>query len=322
MNSLANSYHYLGRHPEALKLRERTLALRQAKLDPDHPDVLMSMSNLATSYAALGRHPEALKLREQTLALEQPKLGPDHHSTLTSMYNLANSYHVVGRYADAVRLWEQTLPLQQAKLGPDNPDTLWTMHNLAAGYEALGRHPDALRLRQQTLALRQTRLGPNHPHTLQSLWVVAGSLGKLNRAAEAVPIIDDRVRRANGQDVVPGLIEGVMDLRLRHFEKAKDAGGCRATAELWEKLQRTDAGSLYDAACFRAVTAAVLRATDPSSDTAKEADAEADRAMAWLRQAVAAGYKNVAHLKKDTDLDALRDRADFRALLAKLEAGG
>src|SRR5260370_13793962 len=113
----------------------------------------------------------------------------------------------------------------------------------------------------------------------------------------------------------------VVDLRLRHFEKTKDAAGCRATAELWEQLKRTDAGSLYDAACMRAVTAAVLRGTDLKSVLqTKEGAAEADRAMAWLTQAVAAGYKDAAHMKRDTDLDALRDRPDFQKLLAGLEA--
>jgi hypothetical protein len=38
--------------------------------------------------------------------------------------------------------------------------------------------------------------------------------------------------------------------------------------------------------------------------------------MAWLTKAVAAGYKDRAHMEKDGDLDSLRDRADFRALLA------
>jgi hypothetical protein len=32
------------------------------------------------------------------------------------------------------------------------------------------------------------------------------------------------------------------------------------------------------------------------------------------------GYKDVAHLKKDTDLDALREREDFKKLIAELEA--
>jgi hypothetical protein len=39
-----------------------------------------------------------------------------------------------------------------------------------------------------------------------------------------------------------------------------------------------------------------------------------------LRQAVQQGYKDVAHMKKDPDLDALRQRPDFRQLLADLEA--
>ena len=92
MNNLANSYADLGRHADALKLHEETLALRKAKLGPDHPDTLRSMNNLANSYSALGRHADALKLREETLALRKAKLGPDHPDTLESMNNLANSY--------------------------------------------------------------------------------------------------------------------------------------------------------------------------------------------------------------------------------------
>jgi hypothetical protein len=112
----------------------------------------------------------------------------------------------------------------------------------------------------------------------------------------------------------------MINLRLRHFAKTRDAAGCRQTAERWEQLNRADAASLYTAACIRAVTTAVLRGVDPSPAGAKQADADADRAMAWLQQAVAAGYKDAAHLKKDENLDALRDREDFKMLLAELEA--
>ena len=36
---------------------------------------------------------------------------------------------------------------------------------------------------------------------------------------------------------------------------------------------------------------------------------------------MAAGYKDAAHMKQDKDLDALRDREDFKKLLAGLQAG-
>jgi hypothetical protein len=45
-----------------------------------------------------------------------------------------------------------------------------------------------------------------------------------------------------------------------------------------------------------------------------------DRALQALRQAVAKGYKDPALMKKDTDLDPLRQRDDFKKLLAEVEA--
>ena len=82
----------------------------------------------------------------------------------------------------------------------------------------------------------------------------------------------------------------------------------------------SDANSLYTAACFRAVTAAALRAADKSPAGAKQAEAEAGRAMAWLERAVAAGYHDTAAMAADHELDALRHRADFKELLARLSA--
>ena len=55
---------------------------------------------------------------------------------------------------------------------------------------------------------------------------------------------------------------------------------------------------------------------DPAADARREAHAR--EAMAWLRRAVAAGYRNPAYLASDSDLDPLRSRDDFRALMADL----
>jgi hypothetical protein len=45
----------------------------------------------------------------------------------------------------------------------------------------------------------------------------------------------------------------------------------------------------------------------------------ADRALAWLRQAVARGYKNVIQMRHDPELRPLRAREEFQKLLADLE---
>jgi hypothetical protein len=47
-----------------------------------------------------------------------------------------------------------------------------------------------------------------------------------------------------------------------------------------------------------------------------------DAAMKLLRDAVSKGYKDVAQMKKDADLDPLRPRDDFQKLVAELEGEG
>ena len=55
MHSLADSYIGIGRHADALKLEEATLALRKTNLGPEHPDTLAAMQGLANCMDSLGR---------------------------------------------------------------------------------------------------------------------------------------------------------------------------------------------------------------------------------------------------------------------------
>ena len=84
-------------------------------------------------------------------------------------------------------------------------------------------------------------------------------------------------------------------------------------------MGRTDATSLYNAACHRALTAA-LEAKSSDQTISRLAKEDADLAISWLNKAVAAGWKDAAHVKSDPDLDCLRGREDFIKLLADLEA--
>jgi hypothetical protein len=104
-------------------------------------------------------------------------------------------------------------------------------------------------------------------------------------------------------------------LQFRDLQKSGDADGCRKIVESCEDLQPTIPDWLYNLACYRAVTAALLRADRKTPRNQELAKADAERAMDWLKKAVAAGYKNVAKIKEDKDLDALRDRSDFAVLL-------
>ncbi len=313
LGDLATCYADTGRHEEALKLRKQVYdACRRTQ----HPDFLVSANNLAISYAALDRHEEALALREETLAgyrRRQPP-NPDDALLVGSMHSLAVSYNEAGRHADALALQAEVLAARRRVLPPDHPDTLLSLNNLAVSHAELGRHAEALTLQLEALAGRRRALGPDHADTLQSAWGVAMSYDKCGRGAEAVAVTDECVARfaSNPAHVTP--LRGLVTLRLRHFEKAGDAAGCRASAALWESLGSPDASVHYDACCWRAVAATLYA----KAGDAAEASADADRAMASLKRAVAAGYKDRTHVLDDTDLDLLRRRPDFRAIFASL----
>ena len=185
---------------------------------------------------------------------------------------------------------------------------------LASKYHLRGWHADALKLNEALLSFCKAKLGPDHPETLSTMKDIAISLFFLNRGTEALLLIDDCLKRTEGKAVDPTWVSDLTFLRLRVFEKTKDAAGCRQTAEMWERLNRTDAESLCIAGYLRAVTAAVTAQT-PGPEAARLADAEADRAMAWLHKAIAAGYRDFRHLLADADLAPLRRRADYADLL-------
>ena len=97
MGTLAETYGELGRHQDALALREKTLEFRRRVLPENDPEIgvmqmcllirrvmLMrsvlgsAMNELAKSYSKLGRHQDVLVLQEKTLEFCRRVL-PDNH---------------------------------------------------------------------------------------------------------------------------------------------------------------------------------------------------------------------------------------------------
>ena len=99
---------------------------------------------------------------------------------------------------------------------------------------------------------------------------------------------------------------------------AKAIAPAREAAKAWEK------GPGPSPPAFTMRPAAALwpprqsAATDKSVEGAKAADTEADQAVALLNQAVSAGWSNAAFVAADHDLDGLRGRDDFQAVVARL----
>jgi tetratricopeptide (TPR) repeat protein len=148
---------------------------------------------------------------------------------------------------------------------------------------------------------------------------LADSYVALGRHAEAFKLVEEFLPKAD----LPGVDRYHFGLgiatRVACLQKAGNLPECRSTADRLEKRNPGDTDSLYNAARCRAMTAS-LQAKAKGPDAARLAKEDADKAMAWLQKSLASGFKDVAHMKKDAGLDALRDREDFKKLIAALEA--
>jgi hypothetical protein len=77
--------------------------------------------------------------------------------------------------------------------------------------------------------------------------------------------------------------------------------------------------TLYDSGCAYGLCALIVvkGKAKPSDDEVKLKRKYTDLALACLKEAIAAGYKDFDHMKKDSDLAALRDLPEFQALFPK-----
>src|SRR5262249_45694447 len=96
------------------------------------------------------------------------------------------------------------------------------------------------------------------------------------------------------------------------------------TAETCRDLGWDAPADAYNAACFVSQCIPIVAKHDKLDDQQRKKAEQfyGDAALKLLRQAASKGYKNVAQLKKDTDLDPLRQREDFQKLVAGLEGTG
>ncbi len=89
--------------------------------------------------------------------------------------------------------------------------------------------------------------------------------------------------------------------------------------KLVEGRPSATADQLYDLAAVRAKLSTMATQSGPGSKVG-DARAEADKSMASLNRALAAGFRNVDQICKDPDFDGLRSRDDFKKLLERLKS--
>jgi len=243
--------------------------------------------------------PEAEKEYDQALSIRKQLVAdfptrPEYRQELAGSHNSRGGLlYTTGRLPEAEKDYDQALSIYKKLAAdfPNQPDLRGglanTCGNMALLHKQQGDWAAAKRLLLEGRPhhLAALKANPRHPTYRQSYH---NHLSVLTQVHAGLLAQEDAVRTA---------------------ETRRDLG--------WDAP-----ADAYDAACFLSLCVPIVAKHDKLDDKQRKEAVQfyGDAAMKLLREAVSKGYKDVAHMKKDTDLDPLRQRDDFQKLVAELEA--
>jgi serine/threonine protein kinase len=345
-NNLGYLLANLGTRSEAAQAEEhyrKALAI-WAKLVADFPTVPEYRNDLGTSHINLGRlladqgrrseaeneYRKNLVLQEK-LAAEYPavperrrRLGIAHNNLGSVLADLQKRSEADAEYHKALAVWE--------KLAADYPavpvyrdEHARTHHNLGDLLKDLGKRSEAQEEYRKALVIREKLAADiasvpdyrsNLAETYRNLGLLFADLGNRSEAEQALQrAISIWAQLVTDVPTDPYYRLALVTSRTNQaLWRVKAGQVTEAVAELAElaKLPNLDWENWYNFACCYALA---------SGKSAQKKQEYADRAMELLNRAVQAGYKDAAQMKQDAELESLRDRDDFKKLLAKLMVG-
>jgi tetratricopeptide (TPR) repeat protein len=303
------------------------------------------LGNLAATYEVLGRLSAAASPAKAQKAYEKAvelrtKAARTAPGEITPQAALANSYNILGLFfyeqEDRVARAETALNrarVLRAKLAADYPEVLEYARDLGGSYCNLGllnfkagKYEAALAWYNKgrdllDATLNKSRQYPNVRFFLRNVyWGRARALTRLGRHQEALKDWDLALAQDQGSGNT-WLQIGKSWTLAHQGEHSRAAAAASAGAANAAHLPY----HFYELACVYSLAAGAASKDKKlaEAERKKQAAAYAARAMEWLRKAHRDGlFKTPAlrkKLKNDTDLDALRKRADFQKLLKELD---
>jgi serine/threonine-protein kinase len=277
--------------------RGRDLIERLAR---DHPDVVEYRADLAAFHNAVGHvHRDSGQLTQSLTSYEQARAvlekvvateaTAEYRGRLArTLFNLGNAYGLLGQRPEELRSYEHARDLQQALVSemPADLEALNylndTLNNLGVALARANRFEEALAAlrraveQQRTVEKRAPRPGQYRKAMSTRYGALAEVLRVTRRTEEAAAVLLER------RQLWPGNAAELFLVGRDLARIAQRVGQGKAALSEGEKAER---------------------------------ERHAAAAVETLRQAVAAGYRDLPNLRNLPDLAVLRERDDFRQLV-------
>jgi tetratricopeptide (TPR) repeat protein len=352
--NLAVAYNKLGdvslkvRQPaEAAKYYKQGLDISQRLAAADPRDVQMQ-HDLAFSHERLGKAShdlghvaDALEHYRRQLEINQKLAAADAEDAETQR-DVSVAYmklwyvsHTTGELQDALAYGRQALEISQ-KLAAAHPHDVEIQQGLAFSHYCLGKSEQ--QRFEYAAAVNQYKSGVD---VLERMAKEGQKADRSQREADAVK----RGDMAYCQDalVATGELEALLKkgggelpkllpIRIQELARKGDLPAVVTATDKLRDLTPRTAENLYSAArgyCLAALIVmqppknGILSRTPVARELSAEEQAKRegylDRAATTLRQAVAVGFKDLGNLEQNPDLNPIRERTEYRKLVAQLK---
>ncbi len=205
----------LGRYEEADKLLLKAIEELESRLGPEHPDLIIPLSNLGASQAQRGDFDAATATHKRLLALAELRLGEDHPDTAVAYESMGVLAHHAKRFEQA-RDHLARAEASYAKIyDAAHPSLVRVRGNLAAALIELKDYDTAESTLLASAAALKSRYGDEHDYVvfinnnLAEVYLAKGRLDEaLAAAKEAHRIANTRFGPASERTGESFTIEG------------------------------------------------------------------------------------------------------------------
>jgi tetratricopeptide (TPR) repeat protein len=350
---LGNLLSRTGKGKEALGAYEKALTTHQ-KLAEAHPDQASFQSDLARIhfylsriYILLGKPTEALssvlaaRKIQQTLANNQPSTPEFQFQLVRSLHEVGWQLYLLGRTDEGLASVREEKAIIQ-NLVDTHPAVTEFQFQLAESYSetgellyTTGKESEGLASVFEAQAIIK-KLVKAHPkvakyrielmYTLTSGADALRRLGRLKEAeasceaaiAEADALVREQPTIANNRSVMAWSLRVLGLTHLAAGDVSLATKEVRQAIELLDGLAIRSGELWFETACCHAALME-LAGREGSGVTAAEKQTQADQTMALLKKAMLMGYR-AETFQTEATLNALRERDDFRKLIAEIEA--
>ncbi len=188
LGNFARVYSMSGRNAEAVPLFAREVAIKEAILGPDNPNVFTERCLLAAAQSGAKQYADAEQTYKRIVISAQVQERSDRDFQVSGFYDtLSSLQHMQGEDAEAEGSALRAVRVIQDARGPQDPEIMEPLQQLARLYGDEKKYPEAEQTYKRLLAVREKVDGPKSVRIVMTLDELLKLLQAQGKLAETEP---------------------------------------------------------------------------------------------------------------------------------------